>query len=56
MTNDKAKEATTCEDTELQLVEKETAPTNEERIKTLLAKTDVIIAKCKNRKKKRKTA
>lgn len=55
MTNDKTKEST-CDETELQLAEKDPAPSNEDKIKSLLAKTEVMIAKCKTRKKKKVTA
>lgn len=54
MTNDKTKEPIACEETDLQLTEKEETPSNEDRIKTLLAKTEMMIAKCKSRKKKKK--
>lgn len=55
MTNDKIKEPT-CPCEEVELSEKDSAPSNEEKIKALLAKTDVMIAKCKTRKKKKLTA
>lgn len=54
MTNDKIKEAA-CEEADTES-EQETPLSNEERIKTLLIKTDLIIAKCKSRNKKKKIA
>lgn len=54
MTNDKIKEAA-CEEVDSES-EQDATPSNEERIKTLLMKTDLIIAKCKSRNKKKKIA